>query len=146
METPLEVLARVKEHANRIKEKYRGNTDAEKAARAIAAFEIGYVELARAYGRDSTLLLLDPNKKQNLKKPTMYNVSERHIRRVETIRERRPQAAARLETIAMNGSPSLEWIEHLVINPPNADALEAMWLLADDEARDEFLRRLKLKK
>lgn len=73
----------------------------------------------------------------------MFNVSERHVRRVETIRAKRPLDAARLESIAMSGAMSLELVEYNVNHPPTADALEAMWLTTPDRARIEFLSRIK---
>ena len=69
----------------------------------IAAFELGFVELTKLYSRDIALSYLDPNRKGVKGKPTMFNVSERHVRRVETIRAKRPLDAARLESIAMSG-------------------------------------------
>ncbi len=122
--------------------KWPGDSDAEKACRAIEAYELGYVELTSRYDRDTALSVLDPGRKGGPKRPPIFGVSERHIRRVETIRKRRPDIAARLERIAMRGTVSLEVAEHLVIHPPSADSLEAVWLAASDKARAEFMSRL----
>ena len=137
------ILDQVKEAAYRTKLKYPGDTDAMKACRAIAGFELGLTQLMRLYSRDVALQLLDPNKKGNQNKPTMFNVSERHIRRIETIRQKRPLDAARLEGIAMRGAMSLELVEYNVNHPPTADALEALWLTASDQTRTEFLARIR---
>jgi hypothetical protein len=140
--TPSECLLQVKEAAYHTNLRWRGNSDAEKSSRAIAGYELGLVELTRHYTRITALLFLDPNKSSTGKKATLFNVSERHIRRVETIRKKRPDIASRLESIAMRGTVSLEVIEHLIIHPPSADTLEATWLAASDEARTEFLKRI----
>ena len=137
-------LEQVKEAARRAKEKWPGNTDSEKACRAIEAYERGFVELKRYYGRDSSLKLLDPNKGQNGGgRPTMFNVSERSIRRVETIRESKNPGIAALESAAMNGELSLELVEWVVNHPPSADTLEAIWLASTDKDRAEFIVRIK---
>jgi hypothetical protein len=140
------VLEEVKEAALRTKMKWPRDTDSEKACRAIAAFELGLVPLMRLYSRDNALSLLDSNRKIKIGKrgrPTMFNISERHIRRIETIREKRPLDAARLESIAMRGTLSLELVEYNVNHPPSADALEAMWLTTSDKERNEFLSRIR---
>jgi hypothetical protein len=143
------VLNQVREAALRTKMKWPDGTDAQKACRAIAAFELGLVELMRLYSYDTALKVLDPNRGmkhgERRGRPTMFNVSERHIRRVETIRQKRPLAAARLEGIAMRGSMTLEVVEHIVNHPPTADALEAMWLISTDKERAEFMSRVRLR-
>jgi hypothetical protein len=63
----------------------------------------------------------------------MFGVSERHIRRVETIRMKRPKQAARLEQIAKQGTVSLETIEHLTLHP-STDLVEVVWLVLDNDA------------
>ena len=73
----------------------------------------------------------------------MFNVSERHIRRVETIRKTGGSVAARLESIAMRGGVSLETVEHLILHSGTADALEAVWLTASKADRAEFLNRIR---
>jgi hypothetical protein len=141
------VLEQVKEAAIRTKMKWPGGSDAQKACRAIAAFELGLVELQRLYNYDTALKILDPNRgvKQGERrgKPTMFDVSERHIRRVESIRAKRPLDAARLEGIAMRGAMSLELVEYNINHPPSADALEALWLTTSDEQRAEFMSRIR---
>jgi hypothetical protein len=140
------VLEEVKEAALRTKMRWPRDTDADKAHRAIAAFELGFIPLMRLYSRDNALSILDPNRKIRIGKrdrPTTFNISERHIRRVETIREKRPLDAARLESIAMKGTMSLELVEYNVNHPPTADALEAMWLTTTDKERNEFLARIR---
>jgi len=137
------ILDQVKEAAYRTKLKYPGDTDAMKACRAIAGFELGLTQLLRVYSRDTALQLLDPNKKGNRNAPTMFDVSERHIRRIETIRKKRPLEAARLETMAMNSQITLELAEKMVNHPESADTMEAMWLTATNESRTEFLARIR---
>jgi hypothetical protein len=140
---PWEVLDQVKEAARRIREQYPDKeSDVQKAARAIAGFELGYLPLKRAYGRASALQILDPNKNQT----PMFAVSERHIRRVETIRKKRPLDCAFLEGIALRGLLSLELVEWVVNHPLTADVMEGFWLAADDTVQVEFVRRLGLRK
>ena len=134
------VLERVREAAYRTRLKYPGDTDAMKACRAIAGLELGLVELCRDFTRKTALQILD---KGGSGQTPMFNVSERHIRRVETIRKKRPLDAARLEGIAMRGTMSLELVEYNVNHPPTADALEAMWLTSSDQTRKEFLARIR---
>lgn len=137
-------LEQVKEVACRAKEKWPHNTDSEKACRAIEAYERGFIELKRYFGRDSALKLLDPNKgTKGGGKPTMFNVSERSIRRVETIREKKRPEVAALESAAMMGELSLELVEWIVNHPPSASTLEAIWLASTDNARAEFMLRIK---
>jgi hypothetical protein len=112
---------------------YPGDTDTAKAHRSVAAYE-WFLALTRSgYKRNDALLLLDPNKNGGVKKPTMFGVSERHIRRVETIRAKRPKQAARLEQIAKQGTVSLETIEHLTLHP-STDLVEVIWLVLDNDA------------
>ena len=138
-----DILAQVKEAAYRTKLKWPGNSDLAKANRAAEAYK-WFVELKRHYGRNSALLILDPNK--NTKKgfpkdkPTMFGVSDRSIRRIETIREQR--AAVGLEDIVMKDGVSLETASHSIIRKVTVDIIEAMWLAASDETRTEFLRRI----
>jgi hypothetical protein len=131
------VLEEVKEAAYRTQLKWPGGTDAEKACRAIEAYELGFLPLCRLYKRKDALRVLDSGGRQ------MFGISERHIRRIETIRQKRPKDAARLERVAMLGALSLELVEWIVNHAPSADTLEAIWLTATDKARDEFLTRIK---
>jgi hypothetical protein len=137
-------LEQVKEAAYRAKSKWPHNTDREKTCRAIEAYERGFLELKRYYGEDSALKLLDPNKGQKGGgRPTMFNVSERSIRRVQKIRETNSPGIAALESAAMRGELSLELVEWVCNHPPTADSLEAIWLASTDKARAEFLARIK---
>jgi hypothetical protein len=128
-----DVLSRVKNAAQRSIEKWKGTSDAMKAHRAIDGYEYGYLELRRTYNRKTTCKILDK----------LFGVSERHIRRVLTIRTKRPDIAARLETFAMRGGMSLELAEYIVNHATKADAIEAVWLSATDKERDIFLERIK---
>jgi hypothetical protein len=144
--TPQDALAQVKEAAYRARLKWPDkDDDGQKASRAIAAFEKGYVALIPHYGRDNTLCILDPNKKVKGKRglPTMFNCSERHIRRVVNIRTKPALACAALESAAMKGALSMEVVEWFVNHPPSGDTLEAIWLAADPKAQAEFLARIK---
>lgn len=137
------ILELVKLTAGRIKEKWPNNSDGEKASRAIAAYELGLVELMRIYSHTTALKILDPNKGMGGGgRSTMFNVSERAIRRVENIRQFRSAAASALESAAMRGELSLELVEWIVMHPPSVDTLEAIWLAASDEARAQFLKRI----
>jgi hypothetical protein len=106
-----------------------------KAHRAIDGFEYGYLELRRIYNHKTACQILDK----------LFGVSERHIRRVLTIRTKRPDIAARLETFAMRGGMSLELAEYIVNHTTTADALEALWLSTTDKERSIFLPRIKIK-
>lgn len=138
MDDSLGVLERVKLAGERTRAKWPGDSDAEKASRAIEAYELGYLPLRRLYSRKNALLILDSKGQQ------MFGVSERHIRRVETIREKRPTDAARLERLATTGALSLELVEWIVLHPPSADVIEAIFLVASPEAQQQFLVRLGL--
>lgn len=124
--TPVEVLAAAKEAGRQAQQDYPGDSDTAKASRSVAAYE-WFKQLSQHYKRMNALLLLDPNKNGGPKRPTMFGVSERHIRRVETIRKVRPKQYERLEQIAKQGAVSLETIEHLVLHP-STDLVEVVWL------------------
>jgi len=127
----METLQAAKEAGRTALGKYPSDSDADKAHRAIAAYD-WLVELRLHYKRVLALTILDPNKNGGPKRPTLFGVSERHIRRVETIRDRRPKQSARLEAIAKTGAVSLETIEHLVLHP-STDLVEVVWLVLDEK-------------
>lgn len=112
------------------KQQWPGDTDAEKAHRAIAAYDWLMALQKHNVPRNEALLFLDPNKNGGPKQPTVFGVSERHIRRIDTIRFRRPKQFNRLEEIAKKGTISLETIEHLVLHP-STDLVEVVWLVLD---------------
>lgn len=128
--TVLEAARKQGEDARRL---YPGDDDRAKAHRSVWAYE-AFVHLCQHYKRVNALVLLDPNKNGGAKKPTLFGVSERHIRRVETIRKLRPKQAHRLEEIAMAGTVSLETIEHLCLHP-STDLVEVVWLVIDEQDR-----------
>jgi hypothetical protein len=136
----LTVIEQVKEAAYRTRLKWRGGSDAEKACRAIEGYELGLVPLMRLYSRKTALKILDPGEGKQ-----MFGASERHIRRVETIRQKRPHDAARLERAAMLGALSMELVEWIVNHSPTEDTLEAIWLTANDKARKAFMARMMLR-
>ena len=106
--------------------------DAHKSNRAFAGYDLGFLPLRDLYKRADVLKILDK----------LFGVSERHIRRVETIREAGTEKAVILERVAKAGSLSLEVVEHLVIKPTIADVIETMWLCSPPSERGEFLRRI----
>jgi hypothetical protein len=112
------------------KQQWPGDTDADKAHRAFMGYK-WYVELVKYMKRNEVLIFLDPNKNGGEKQPTVFGVSERHIRRVDTIHTRRPKQFSRLEAIAKKGTVSLETIEHLVLHP-STDLVEVVWLVLDN--------------
>ena len=131
------LLSQVKEAGYQTRLKWPGNTDAEKASRAIEGYELGFLPLTRLYKRRDALRVLDYNGKQ------MFGASERHVRRVETIRQKRPNDAARLERIAIRGLLSLELVEWFVNHPPTVDLMEALWLMLTNKQQEEFLMKIK---
>ena len=128
---PTQALQAAKEAGREALERHPSDSDADKAHRAIEAHN-WLIDLRLYYKRPIALALLDPNKNGGPKKPTMFGVSERHIRRVETIRHRRPKQSSRLEAIAKTGAVSLETIEHLVLHP-STDLVEVVWLVLDEK-------------
>lgn len=128
--TPWDTLAAAKEAGRQICDKYLGDDDRSKAHRSVEGYR-WFVELARHYKRADALQLVDPNKNGGSKQPRMFGVSERHIRRVETIRKLRPKQFDRLVAIAQQGTVSLETIEHLCLHP-STDLVEVVWLVLDE--------------
>jgi hypothetical protein len=112
------------------------NDDAQKSNRAFAAYDLGFLPLRQIYKRADVLKILDYQKRQ------MFGASERHIRRVETIREAQTEKAVILERVAKAGSLSLETVEHLVIKPTIADVIETLYLCSPSSEQAEFLRRI----
>jgi hypothetical protein len=138
-------LPQVIEAARRTLEAWPGNSDTEKANRAKTAYELGLIPLRTFYGTRKALCLLDPNKgKEGGGRSTMFGVSERSIRRIETISNNSPEEYARIKTIALQNGMSLETASHITIRTPAADVLEAAWLAVSSETRDEFTRRIVL--
>lgn len=131
------ILEQVKEAGYRTRLKYPGDSDSEKASRAIEGYELGFLPLRKLYKRKDCLRILDYEGRQ------MFGASERHIRRVETIREKRPLDAARLERVAIAGELSLELTEWFVNHPPTVNLLEALWLMMTEKERREFLTRIR---
>ena len=131
VDQPWEAREKAKAAGVAVRSDYPGDTDVEKAHRSVAAYEWFVALMRSGYKRNDALLFLDPNKNGGDKKPTLFGVSERHIRRVETIRSKRPKQAARLEQIAKQGRVSLETIEHLVLHP-STDLVEVVWLVLDN--------------
>lgn len=125
-------LERAKEDARTVLLKWPTDSDLDKNNRAFAGYDLGLVPLREVYPRADALKVLDK----------MFGVSERHIRRVETIRKSGLAKATILERIAKAGHMSLETLEHLVIKPTNADVIEAIWLCAREIEQCEFLRRI----
>jgi hypothetical protein len=107
--------------------------------RAIKGYE-QLVELGKhGYSRAMALGLLDPNRthKSNPPKPTLFDISERHIRRVETIAK---HGKLEVVMICTGGAVSLETAEHMVIHS-STEMIEVAWLAATPAQREEFLRR-----
>ena len=107
--------------------------------RAIKGYE-ALIELNKAGYSDAIAKeLLDPNIKIKSKpaKPTMYDISERHIRRVKRIAN-----AGKFELLIFcaKASLSLEVAEHMIINP-STEMIEAAWEAATPDQQAEFLRR-----
>jgi hypothetical protein len=128
-DTPWDALKAAREAGLRAQKSHPGDSDKAKAHRSVAAYE-WFVVLGRHYKRAEALLILDPNKNGGAKQTTVFGVSERHIRRVETIRRERPKQCARLEEIAKQGTVSLETIEHLTLHP-STELVEVVWLVLD---------------
>jgi hypothetical protein len=126
---PWDVLAAARKGGMEAQKLYPGDGDKAKAHRSIWAYE-AFRELSQHYKRVDALLMLDPNKNGGAKQATMFGVSERHIRRIETIRRERPKQWPRLEEIAKQGTVSLETIEHLCLHP-STDLVEVVWLVLD---------------
>jgi hypothetical protein len=126
---PWDALKAAKEAGLLAQKEHPGDSDTAKAHRSVAAYE-WFTVLGRHYKRAEALLILDPNKNGGTKQPTMFGVSERHVRRVETIRKERPKQCGRLEEIAKQGTVSLETIEHLTLHP-STDLVEVVWLVLD---------------
>lgn len=128
VDSPWDICERAKAAGRAFMLQFPGDSDVAKAHRSIAAYE-WFVKLTCHFKRADVLLMMDPNKNGGgPKRSTMFGVSERHIRRVETIR--RSKRAARLEEIAKQGTVSLETIEHLVLHP-STDLVEVVWLILD---------------
>lgn len=139
MNTPWDTLARAREAGREICDKYPGDDDIAKAHRSIEAYH-WFRELSGNYKRAEALLIVDPNKNGGgQKRATMFGVSERHIRRVETILQRRPKQFDRLAQIAKQGTVSLETIEHLVLHP-STDLVEVVWLVLDSSGDEDQQR------
>lgn len=120
--TPLEQnFEQVKLTARAIRHKWPGDSFLEKTQRAFAGYDWGYLPLLEVAQRTEALKLLDVTK--------VFGVSERSIRRAETIRTA-PQEAAALEAFAKSGWWSLEAVEHIVIRGVNAEALAILRKLA----------------
>jgi hypothetical protein len=130
-DTPWDVLKEAVDAGIQAQEEYPGDSDTAKAHRSVAAYE-WFKRLRQHYKRADALLILDPNKNGGAKRATVFGVSERHIRRVETIRKERPKQCARLEEIAKQGAVSLETIEHLALHP-STDLVEVVWLVLDKD-------------
>lgn len=120
--TPLEqAFEPVKLTARAIRRKWPGDSYGEKTQRAFAGYDWGYVPLLKVAPRVEVLRLLDRSK--------AFGVSERSIRRVETIRNASREAAA-LEAFAKTGWWSLEAVEHIVIRGVNAEVVTLLGKLA----------------
>ena len=126
---PWDVLKEAREAGLQAQKDHPGDSDMAKAHRSVAAYE-WFKRLAGHYKRADALLTHDPNKNGGTKQATMFGVSERHIRRIETIRKERPKQCGRLEEIAKQGTVSLETIEHLTLHP-STDLVEVVWLVLD---------------
>ena len=127
------LLDQVREAARKVLLKWPDSkNDAHKSNRAFAGYDLGFLPLREVYKRADVLKILDK----------MFGVSERHIRRVKSIREAKTEKAVILERVAKAGSLSLEVIEHLVIKPTTADVIETIWLCAPPTEQAEFLRRI----
>lgn len=125
-------LEKAKEDAKIVLLKWPSRSDVDKDNRAFSGYDLGLVPLRLIYSRADALRVLDK----------MFGVSERHVRRVETIRKSGKAKASILERIARAGHLSLETLEHLVIKPTNADVIEAIWVCASESEQAEFLRRI----
>jgi hypothetical protein len=144
METKMnaaEMIARAKAAGVEAQQQHPGK--AGRTWRAIRGYEM-LVELIRyGYQQSIALEILDPNIKIKSKpaKPTMYKISERHIRRVRRIAETGKLAVL---IFCAKNNLSLETAEHMIIKP-SIEMIEAAWEAATPEQRTEFLRRLKNK-
>lgn len=132
-ETPWDVVEQAKLAGRQVKADFVGDGDIAKAHRSLEAYG-WFIALQRHYKRINVLMMMDPNKNGGPKQPTMFGVSERHIRRVETIMERRPKQFVRLMEIAKSGTVSLETIEHLALHP-STDLVEVVWLILDNSSK-----------
>ena len=81
-----DIMPQIEDAARRTLEKYPNDkSDTDKAGRAVEGYELGYLPMLReGYTRQESLRKTDK----------LFRVSERHVRRVETIRYRRSKEHA----------------------------------------------------
>ena len=116
--SPLDqAFVRMKPKADAVRQRWPGDTDMEKTHRAFAGYYEGFIPLLKAgFARTDVLKLLDSSK--------AFGVSERSIRRPETIRK--SSDADLLEALAKSGWWSLEVVEHIAIRGVNTATLEVL--------------------